>query len=154
MALRTYRRPSGISSGRLLSVPSHKIMIVGEAFGKDEEEQGAPFVGASGFHLNQMLSLVGIERSQCYLTNVFNLRPEGNDVKKLCGPKAEGIRGMPMLQQGKYVRAEFTGEVQRLYREVQAVRPNVLIALGASAAWAFLRQPGIKKVRGAATLAH
>jgi uracil-DNA glycosylase len=131
-----------------------KIMIVGEAFGKEEEEQGLPFVGASGFHLNQMLSLVGIERSQCYVTNVFNLRPEGNDVKKLCGPKADGIPGMPMLQQGKYVRREFAPELVRLYREVSAVRPTVLLALGASAAWAFLRQPGIKRVRGAAAQVH
>lgn len=133
---------------------SHNIMIVGEAWGKDEEEQGLPFVGASGFHLNQMLSLVGIDRAECYLTNVFNLRPEGNDVKKLCGPKADGIPGMPMLQQGKYVSARYGVELRRLYQEVAGVQPNVLIALGASAAWAFLRQPGIKKVRGSAALAH
>lgn len=129
-------------------------MIVGEAWGKDEEEQGLPFVGASGFHLNQMLSLVGIARDECYVTNVFNLRPEGNDVKKLCAGKVDGIPGMPMLQQGKYVHRKYQPEIERLYREVAAVQPNVLIALGASASWAFLRQPGIKKVRGAATQAH
>lgn len=131
------------------------IMIVGEAWGEREEEEGMPFVGPTGWYLDQMLDLVGIRRSECYLTSVFNLRPRPtNDVKNLCGPKAEGIPGLPALTSGKYVRAEYEPELQRLYREISNVNPNVILALGNSATWALTRKAGIRKQRGAATLAH
>lgn len=126
-----------------------EIMIVGEAWGEKEEEVGKPFVGASGFHLDQMLAQAGIARRECYLTNVFNFRPRpSNDVKNLCGPKATALPGYPALQQSKYVRAEYAGELARLFSEVQRERPNLIIALGATASWALLGSTGIKSIRG------
>lgn len=131
------------------------IMLVGEAWGKQEEEEGRPFVGASGFYLDQMLSQVGIRRSDCYVTNVFNVRPQpSNDVENLCGPKAMGISWMPPLKAGKYVSAEYEPELKRLYREIATHSPNVIVAFGATAGWALLRTSGIKRVRGAPALAH
>lgn len=130
-------------------------MLVGEAYGKDEEEAGRPFVGASGFYLNQLLAQVGISRSECYVTNVFNLRPKpSNDVSNLCGPKAEGIPGMPPLRAGKYIRAEYASELTRLYKEIKDVQPNLVVALGATPTWALCHTSGIRKLRGAPTLAH
>lgn len=131
----------------------YDIMIVGEAWGRDEAVEGRPFVGASGRLLKGLMSQAGLRYDDCYVTNVFNFQPQGkfpdNDLKNICGPKAEGIPGFPSIQSGKYVRAEFEPEVQRLYQEVQNASPQLIIALGASAAWALLGTSGIKKIRGA-----
>lgn len=130
------------------------IMLIGEAWGEKEEEEGRPFVGASGFILDGMLSQAGISRRECYVTNVFNLRPRpSNDIKNLCGPKGTAIAGYPPLLKGKYVRAEFTPELERLHAEIRSEQPNIIVALGATAAWALLRSSGIKSIRGALTLA-
>lgn len=131
-----------------------KILICGEAYGQAEEEAGVPFIGASGKLLHKLLSAVGINRDQCHFTNVFNLRPKPrNDVSNLCGPKHLGIKWMPYLKRGEYVREDYEPELLRLYAEVSEVRPNLVIALGASAAWAFCKTSGIKQIRGAPTLA-
>lgn len=132
----------------------HKILIVGEAYGQAEEEAGAPFVGSSGKLLNGLLAAAGINRDDCYLTNVFNLRPKPrNDVTCLCGGKTTAIKWMPYLRRGEYVQQQYEPELLRLYEEVERVKPNVVVALGASAAWAFLKTSGIKHIRGAPTLA-
>jgi uracil-DNA glycosylase len=126
------------------------IVLVGEAWGEYEEREGKPFVGPAGYLLNSMLRSAGINREECLVTNVFNLRPRGgNDVSNLCGPKSEGIPGTGPLVKGKYVRAEFAPELARLYRELEAARPNVIIAFGATASWALCGTTGIKKFRGA-----
>jgi uracil-DNA glycosylase len=130
------------------------IMLVGEAWGEKEEELGKPFVGPSGFILDGMLAQAGIARRDCYLTNVFNFRPHpSNDIKNVCGPKTTGISGYPALQQGKYVRAEYAPELLRLGAEIRRERPNLIIALGATASWAILHTSGIKAIRGSVSLA-
>lgn len=129
---------------------ANKIFLLGEAWGRDEEEEGKPFVGMSGHVLNSMLRQVGINRDDCYVSNVFNLRPQpSNDVINLCGPKSEGIPGMPVLGKGKYVRAEYAPELERLWRELQTEAPHVVVCLGATAAWAMLGTHGIRNIRGA-----
>ena len=129
-----------------------RIMLVGEAFGEREEQKGRPFVGPSGALLDAFLSAAGIARNECYLTNVFNLRPEANKILTLCGPKADGIPGYPSLQKSKYVSLEYKSEVDRLLREVNEVNPNLIVALGSTACWALLKAPSIKKLRGAPSL--
>lgn len=129
------------------------IMLVGEAWGREEAESGQPFVGPSGRLLNQMLYEVGIARKECFVTNVFNIQPEPtNDITNLCGPKTDGVRGYPSVQQGKYIRAKYEPELRRLYGEIQHHRPRLIVALGATAAWALLGTSGIKRVRGAPAL--
>lgn len=129
------------------------VALVGEAFGEKEEELGQPFVGASGWILDQMLSQAGIVRSECLVTNVFNLRPKpSNDIKNLCGPKNTGIPGMPPVQAGKYIRAEYASELERLYEELRRSDPNIIVALGATGAWALIHTTGIRAIRGATTI--
>lgn len=125
------------------------IALIGEAWGEKEEELGQPFVGTSGWLLDRLLAQAGIRRSECLVTNVFNLRPRpSNDVKNLCGPQREGIPGLPPLQPGKYVLAKYAPEIERLYDEIRQFEPNVIVALGATASWALLRSTGIKAIRG------
>lgn len=127
-----------------------KIAIIGEAWGEHEERQRAPFVGPSGYELTRMLGEAGIHRADCFLTNVFNLRPRpNNDIENLCGPDKVG--GLPALKNGKYVRREFHSELNRLYSEIRLMQPNLCILLGNTACWAFLGNQGITKVRGTIT---
>lgn len=58
--------------------PDAKIMLVGEGPGKDEDEQGLPFIGRSGKLLTRALSLVSIERSEVFITNIVKCRPPNN----------------------------------------------------------------------------
>lgn len=128
------------------------LMIVGEAWGREEAEAGKPFVGASGRLLFGMLSQVGISRSDCYVTNVFNFQPQPtNDIKNLCGPKALGIPKMPAIAKSQYIDAKYEPELKRLYKEITDCKPNLILCLGSTAAWAILQTTGIKKIRGAAT---
>jgi len=125
------------------------IMLIGEAWGEQEAAARQPFVGKSGWLIKQLLSQVGIAFNECYATNVFNFQPRGNDLATLCGPKNEGIPGMPALVKGKYANASYAPELKRLYGEINRENPNLIIALGATAAWAILGTSGIRSIRGA-----
>jgi len=125
-----------------------KIAIVGEAWGEHEERQRAPFVGPSGYELTRMLDEAGIHRADCFLTNVFNLRPRPtNDIENLCTKEKTGS-GFPSLKAGKYIQAQYLPEVHRLYKELGNLKPNLAILLGNTAAWALLHNTGISKIRG------
>lgn len=80
-----------------------------------------------------------------FLTNVLNLRPNGNRVEDCCGPKW-GTR--PAIRPGKYLRPEFTPELERLEQEIRDERPNLIIGLGATALWFALGRGSITKHRG------
>jgi uracil-DNA glycosylase len=127
------------------------IVIVGEAWGEAEERARTPFVGAAGYELTRMLEEAGIRRADCFLTNVFNLRPgPKNDIETLCcNATGDRLQGWPALRAGKYIRAEYGSELERLYHEIGGVNPNLVIALGNTASWAVLRNAGISKIRGA-----
>jgi uracil-DNA glycosylase len=127
------------------------IAIVGEAYGEQEERARMPFVGAAGYELSRMLEEAGIRRADCFLTNVFNIRPDKNDIESLCGPKADALPGMPAIKNGKYIPSKYASELSRLYNEMSSVRPNVVVALGNTATWAILYNTGISKIRGTIT---
>jgi uracil-DNA glycosylase len=129
-----------------------KIALVGESWGEQEERERRPFVGPAGWMLNSMLRDAGIARHECFLTNVFNLRPRpSNKIENLCAPKREVRHGLPSLSNGKYVRDQYLGELERLLGELRLHRPNIAVALGGTAAWALLRDGRISKLRGAVT---
>jgi DNA polymerase len=127
-----------------------KIMCIGEAPGAEEMMTGQPFVGWSGKELRKMLWQSGIDPAQVYMTNVFFIRPQDNKIENFCTrTRDKGIAGMPALSPGNYVYNPFTPELERLYDEIEAVRPNVIAALGNTPCWAVFRQtPKISLLRG------
>lgn len=124
------------------------IAIVGEAPGREEEMVGEPFVGASGRLLNAVLHSVGLLRTSCFATNVCRVRPPGNDIsewfsdnKKPPAPDWEHRAGLwhhPHIARG----------LHELDRELTAVRPRLILALGNTALWALTGLTGISKWRG------
>ena len=90
-----------------------KIVIVGEAPGKDEEELGIPFVGQSGRMLDDWLRDAGIKRRDCYVTNVVKYRPPSNNLKRLHEIGHTIDEGIPQL-----------------WQEIGEINPNVILALG------------------------
>src|SRR5476651_891270 len=58
--------------------PDAEIVFIGEAPGKNEDEQGKPFVGAAGKFLNEMLEMIGLKREDVYITNIVKYRPPNN----------------------------------------------------------------------------
>lgn len=96
-----------------------------------------------------MLSEAGIHRADCFLTNVFNLRPVNNDIETLC--TKDRVGNLPALKAGKYLRADYFGELKRLHSELHNLKPNITILLGNTAAWAMLGSSGISKIRGTVT---
>jgi DNA polymerase len=102
--------------------PAARLMFVGEGPGADEDAQGLPFVGRAGQLLNNMIAAMGLKREEVYIANVVKCRPPGNrtpepDEANTCSPF--------------------------LFRQIDVVRPEVLVALGATAATYLLgqRQP-------------
>jgi len=128
------------------------IVLLGEAYGEQEEREGRAFVGPTGWELNRMLGEAGIKRSDCFLTNVFNFRPPGNKIEALCGPKTEGIHGYPSIGKYGYIRKQFRGELERLADELDEINPNLIIAMGNTASWAMLGKTTISKIRGTVQL--
>ena len=125
-----------------------KLAIVGEAWGELEERTRNPFSGAAGYELTRMLDEAGIARRECFLTNVFNLRPDRNDIETLCAAGVDAWREMPPLKPGKHVHRKYACELDRLYNELSSLRPNLILALGNTASWATLFSTGISKIRG------
>lgn len=81
-----------------------RVLIVGEAPGKNEDLQGEPFVGAAGKYLNELLELADLQRSQVYIANVLKCRPPGNR-----NPQPEEIQACaPFLrEQTRTINPEF-----------------------------------------------
>ncbi|MDR3764849.1 MAG: uracil-DNA glycosylase [Acidobacteriota bacterium] len=93
--------------------PGTRIMFVGEGPGADEDAQGEPFVGRAGQLLNNMISAMGIRREDVYIANVVKCRPPQNRAPE---------------------RDECNTCGQFLMRQIAVVRPEVIVALGATAA--------------------
>jgi uracil-DNA glycosylase len=124
------------------------IMIIGEHLGDEELRTGRPFAGASGSVLHAMLRQAGIALEECYFTNVFNQKPSGGNVNGFCGNKLEAIPLYRPLAAGKYVKKQYAFELERLWEEIRATAPNVIISMGNAALWAITKKAGLKKYRG------
>ena len=121
-----------LSRSRRNAVPgdgqlSSKIMFVGEAPGKNEDEQGKPFVGAAGMILNQALEKAGIKRAEVFITNVVKCRPPGNRV--------------PENDERSICR-------QYLDRQISLIEPKIICILGSTAYSSILGGKSITKNRG------
>lgn len=139
----------------MIKVPGYgaarpRIMIVGEAPGKTEVQEGRPFVGASGIEMTKMLHEAGIARADCYLTNVCKYQPPGNKIEAWFYNKTDaGIRQITAVN-GRYPNEKIFEGLQELYDEIDRIKPNVIIAFGATPLWAICGHEGITKWRGSA----
>lgn len=136
--------------------PQHvRIAIVGEAPGSDEVWHGLPFVGAPGRELTSLLTQVGINREECLLTNVLSEQPPNGNLSSFCLPREKlpddypiHIGPMVVGQGSFYLHPDRLWELERLQSELDVARPNVVIGLGATAAWALLGSTRIGMLRG------
>ena len=108
--------------------PGARLMIIGEAPGRDEDRMGVPFVGADGQLLDKMLMTIGVDRASAYLTNLLPWRPPGN--------RSPTDEETAML-------------LPWLFRHVQLAKPDIVLLLGGAAAKLILgSNDGIMKLRG------
>jgi len=108
--------------------PDADLMFVGEGPGGDEDIQGEPFVGRAGQLLTKIIEAIGMKRSDVYIANVIKCRPPGN-------------------------RNPEPDEVERcepfLFRQIDIVKPKVIVALGKFAAQSLLKTSDpITRLRG------
>jgi DNA polymerase I-like protein with 3'-5' exonuclease and polymerase domains/uracil-DNA glycosylase len=120
-----------------------RIMIVGEAPGDQEVREGAPFVGSSGQELSKMLMEAGISRSTCFVTNVIRVKPPGGDVSAFIAERKSAVTPQHAVVRDKHVMAPVWEGISLLEREIEMVRPNVIIALGNVAMWALTGKWGV-----------
>ena len=130
------------------------LVIVGEAPGRDEVIQGLPFVGASGKFLRKTITEMGFVVENAYITNVFWERPPDNDVKYFfCTKTAAKLKGVEICEnicpfKNMYLKKEYEEWYYRLGDEIQAVDPEIILAVGATPTWALTFQDKITECRG------
>ena len=108
--------------------PAADLMFVGEAPGADEDVQGIPFVGRAGQLLTKIIEAIELNRDDVYIANVIKCRPPGNRNPEL--DEVEACEGF-------------------LFRQIDSIRPKVIVALGTFAAKTLLKtQDPISRLRG------
>lgn len=125
-----------------------KVMLVGEAPGNDEVMARRPFVGQSGQELDRMLANAGINRSECFATNVVKYRPPNNEIKHFIPERKADVTSDCVMVKNKWVKPVVAQGIKELYQEIDLVKPNVIIPLGGTASWAVTGNEGIVKWRG------
>jgi len=121
-----------LSRSRKNAVPgdgqtSAKIIFIGEAPGKNEDEKGRPFIGVAGRILDDALQKAGIERSQVFITNIVKCRPPGNRIPE----DDERAACRPYLD-----------------RQISLIAPRIICILGATAYSSILGGKSITQNRG------
>src|SRR5262245_5536040 len=108
--------------------PDADLMFVGEAPGADEDIQGEPFVGRAGQLLTKIIEAIGLRREDVYIANVIKCRPPGNR-----NPEPDEVEQCEPF----------------LFRQIDTVKPKVVVALGKFAAQCLLRtNDPITRIRG------
>jgi len=108
--------------------PSADLMFVGEAPGADEDMQGEPFVGRAGQLLTRIIEAIDLKREDVYIANVIKCRPPGNRA-----PEPDEIATCEPF----------------LFRQIDTIRPRIIVALGTHAAHALLKTDApISRLRG------
>lgn len=107
--------------------PDADIVFIGEAPGKNEDEQGLPFVGAAGKFLNEMLATIDLKREDVYITNIVKYRPPNNrdplpEEKKTFWPY--------------------------LLKQLQIIEPKIIVTLGRHSMEYFLPDMKISQIHG------
>ena len=108
--------------------PKSKVMILGEAPGSNEDQEGLPFVGRAGTLLDKMLASINLDRKNVYISNIINYRPPENR-----SPTDEEMnRYLPFVK-----------------KHIEIIAPKILVLLGSTAMNALIDSDVvISKVRG------
>ncbi len=110
------------------------LMFVGEAPGADEDQQGEPFVGKAGQLLTKIIQTMGLKRNEVYIANVLKCRPDTP------GQSAGNRKPTP---------EEMQTCIPYLHEQIDLIKPQVLVALGATAVEGLLgKTVGITRLRG------
>jgi uracil-DNA glycosylase family 4 len=108
--------------------PNADLMFVGEAPGRDEDIQGIPFVGRAGQKLTQIIEAIGLKREDVYIANVIKCRPPENR-----NPEPDEVEQCEPF----------------LFRQIDTIKPKVIVALGTFAAKSLLKSnESISRLRG------
>jgi uracil-DNA glycosylase family 4 len=108
--------------------PDADLMFVGEAPGADEDEQGIPFVGRAGQLLTKIIEAIGLTRDDVYIANVIKCRPPQNR-----NPEPDEVETCEPF----------------LFRQIDVIKPKVIVALGKFGAQTLLRTDApISRLRG------
>ena len=108
--------------------PKSKIMLIGEAPGSNEDEEGLPFVGRAGALLDKMLAAINLDRKKVYISNIINYRPPDNRRPT----DEEIIRYLPYIT-----------------KHIEIINPKILVLLGSTAMNALIgKDVVISKMRG------
>tara|TARA_B100000886_G_scaffold30383_1_gene19076 strand:- start:873 stop:1568 length:696 start_codon:yes stop_codon:yes gene_type:complete len=108
--------------------PKSKIMLIGEAPGANEDQEGLPFVGRAGMLLDKMLAAIKLDRKNVYISNIINYRPPDNR-----RPTEEEIKQyLPFIS-----------------KHIEIINPKILVLLGSTAMNALIgKDVVISKMRG------
>ena len=108
--------------------PKSKIMLIGEAPGANEDQEGLPFVGRAGMLLDKMLAAINLDRKNVYISNIINYRPPDNR-----RPTEEEIKQyLPFIS-----------------KHIEIINPKILVLLGSTAMNALIgKDVVISKMRG------
>lgn len=123
----------GLAEGRSKLVfgvgnPQAKLMLIGEGPGKDEDEQGIPFVGRAGQLLDRILAAIHLTREDVYIANIVKCRPPNNRVPS---------------------RPEAAACLPYLYRQIELVNPSIIVLLGSTSLQNLISPDSrITKMRG------
>ncbi len=128
--------------------PHATIMLVGECFTREEESAGEAFLGRCGEDLNKMLFEAGINRNECYVTNLVNNRPPNDDISNYVAFRKNAITPSHIPFRNLYCTHPVHHGYRRLAKEIDLVKPRIIIAFGNMAMWALTGASGIVKWRG------
>ena len=108
--------------------PSARVMLIGEAPGREEDQRGQPFIGAAGRFLDEMLAGSGVDRSELFITNTVKCRPENNRP-----PRKREVDTCTSLY---------------LFEQIELINPALIMLLGSVATKKLLGVNSVNEVRG------
>jgi len=108
--------------------PSARVMLIGEAPGREEDQRGQPFVGAAGRFLDEVLASSGVDRRVLFITNTVKCRPENNRT-----PRKREVDTCTSLY---------------LFEQIELINPSLIMLLGSVATKKLLGVNSVNEVRG------
>jgi DNA polymerase len=131
------------------------LVILGEAPGADEEASGIPFVGSAGRQLTEVFERAGLQRSCWHILNTFLKRPPSNDLgdaswtlNKTEFKREYGYVPLTPSLKKRYLRPEHQWQIEELQTRLRILKPDLILAMGATALWALTGNDAITQWRG------